>query len=631
MGPDELSGYFIAYIQPSNDHPTEIMGTTASVGFLGPKAFTTQDFINLANSIPARNGLTPFTNDMDAYNWVMNNGYWTNYLSVTPTPNAGTTPTPTPTPTLTPTNTVTPTNTPTTSQAGTTPTPTPTNTSTPTNTPTPTNGAGGSGEWLFYSPDNQVVAVAPLSNGNATFINSIGGLGTYSPNYTGGTLSLYFCLNDRNGTSFSTQFSQLDTSGGTLSIIQGSSVAIYSGTSSDYQIIPNQFLVLTVSRSAQFIQAATTRFVSGSTISLTFNNAPGTTPTPTPTSTPTPTNTITPTNTNTPTPSVTTTATNTPTPSITPTSSGVGTTPTPTPTPTNSATGFTVTISQVNSDLVMSASGVLNLSGLTLVNSNQYEGSGGIGINSATFICGASGMYFDSYSGFTSTPSNFGTGGGGANSLGSGDVFGVIINGAPPYFLVVPTGYASGQQINSSQTFTGQTFTSLGLTQGTYTYTWIGGSINVIIGAPSPTPTPTPTTGGGGMGSWYFYYSTEGTLTVGPPTGNGNTIFVDSGNQVFDLNFTGSSKQLYFDMKDSTGTNFSSQFSGLSINGGTLTITQGSKIAKFNATNGNKFIFNPGSGGSNGFLMVRSDNGVTQTQTCGKFNATDPISLSFNV
>jgi len=220
------------------------------------------------------------------------------------------------------------------------PSPSPSATSV-TPTPTPSNGGAGSGQWLFYSPDNQTVAVAPSSNGNATFIESGTGYGTYSPNYTGGSLSLYFCLNDRNGTSFSTQFSQLDTSGGTLSIIQGSSVAIYSGTSSEYQIIPGQFFVLTVTRSVQMIQAAATRFVSGSTISLTFNNAPGASPTPTPTQTPTPSVTSvtpTPTSTTTPTPSITASVTPTSsiTPSITPTHTPTNTpTPTQTPTPTS--------------------------------------------------------------------------------------------------------------------------------------------------------------------------------------------------------------------------------------------------------------------------------------------------------
>jgi hypothetical protein len=601
MGPDELSGYFIAYIQPSNDHPTEIMGTTASVGFLGPKTFTDNGFVTLVNTIPARNGLTPFTNDMDAYNWVINNGYWTNYLSVTPTPTPsgmGSTSTPTPTPTITPTNTptVTPTNTqtptpsstpniitnglviqldaynnssypgtgttvyditsgynhtligatytvlngikcfdcttgnnrvdynatgptlPTTgytyitwtrlipsnpssfrtllytkgstkitpitipnasntlgywdtafrssgydvsssngvwvqfavvgtnssqtfyingSQVGSsiaygsggnthwgwgnndapgqpwghvanmyfynrqlnlteitqqynylaprfveptptptvtptasvTPTPTVTPTKTVTPTPTPTSEGTISGGWLFYSPDNQNVAGPPSSNGNATFIANP--YGVYSPNYTGGTLQIYFNLNDSSGTSYSTQFNSLDTSGGTLTISQGSSVAIYSGTSTDYAVIGNYFL-LNVTRSSQMIQAASTRFVSGSTISLTFNNAPGTTPTPTPTPTATSV-TPTPTPTNTPTPSITPTITptNTVTPTITP-----STTPTNTPTPT-----ITPSATPNPTNVIVAAGGV-NVLGYSYDGGSNWTNSS----NGATFI-----------------------------------------------------------------------------------------------------------------------------------------------------------------------------------------------------------------------------------------------------
>ena len=118
----------------------------------------------------------------------------------------------------------------------------------------------------------------------------------------------------------------------------------------------------------------------------------------------------------------------------------------------------------------------------------------------------------DRYSGFTTTPSNFGPGaGGGGATSSSGDVFGVIFQGAPPYQLIVPVGYTTGTAISSSQTFTGTTFSGLGLTQGTYTYTWGSGanadSINVVVGgtpvtptptATSVTPTPTPTSGASG-------------------------------------------------------------------------------------------------------------------------------------
>jgi hypothetical protein len=144
-------------------------------------------------------------------------------------------------------------------------TPTPTSTS-QTPTPTPTSGYTSDG-WLFYSPDNSPVLTAPISNGNTTFINNGSGNGTYSPNYTGGTLGLYFNNNNSAGTSYASQFSTLDSSGGTITISQGSSVAIYSGTSTDYQS-SGQFIFLNVTRSAQMIQSASTRFVSGSTINL---------------------------------------------------------------------------------------------------------------------------------------------------------------------------------------------------------------------------------------------------------------------------------------------------------------------------------------------------------------------------
>ena len=102
------------------------------------------------------------------------------------------------------------------------------------------------------------------------------------------------------------------------------------------------------------------------------------------------------------------------------------------------------------------------------------------------------------YSGFTTTPSNFGPGaGGGGATSSSGDIFGVIWAGAPPYTLVVPVGYTTGTAISSTQTFVSQTFSSLGLTPGTYSYTWGSGanadSINVVVGGVAPTPTPTST------------------------------------------------------------------------------------------------------------------------------------------
>jgi hypothetical protein len=179
-------------------------------------------------------------------------------VGVTPTPTETSTNTPTPsvtntqTPSVTPTLTQTPTNTETT-------TPTPTLTQ----TPTPTSGASG---WLFYYANNGPVMGPPTNNGNTAFIPA-GGLGTYNPNYTGGTLAIYFNNNNNVGTSYSSQFSTLDIDGGTMTISQGSSTVIYSGTSADYQS-SGTYINLNVTNPAQMIQSASTSFVSGSTINV---------------------------------------------------------------------------------------------------------------------------------------------------------------------------------------------------------------------------------------------------------------------------------------------------------------------------------------------------------------------------
>jgi hypothetical protein len=185
----------------------------------------------------------------------------TNTVTTTPSVTPTTSVTPTVTPSITPTNSpsVTPTNT-------TTPTETPTNTPTP--TPTPTTAP--SGGWFFYSPDNQPVPVGPTNNGDTTFTSGTApAIGTYNPNYTGGTFNLYFNNNNSVGTSYLSQFSGLNTTGGTITISQGSSTAIYSGTSSQYDMPgPGTFLQLTVTGSTQMIQSASTAFVSGTTINV---------------------------------------------------------------------------------------------------------------------------------------------------------------------------------------------------------------------------------------------------------------------------------------------------------------------------------------------------------------------------
>lgn len=282
------------------------------------------------------------------------------------------------------------------------------------------------------------------------------------------------------------------------------------------------------------------------------------------------------------TPTTTTTTTEAPTTTTTTTSSPVS--------------GFTINIYESGSDVVMTASGSLNINDLIFVNTGNSGGSG-IGINTATFIMGPNGS-FDSYSGITTTPTNFGSGFGAGASSTSGDIVGVIVNGEPPYFLAVPEGYVSGTQLSSIQTFTGQTFISLGLTPGTYTYTWGSGAnadaINVIIGV-APVTTTT-TTSSGGAGQWEFYYTTEGDLNVGPPVDNGNMIFLQAANpaqQTFNPNYIDGTLSLFFNANDSAGNSYLEQFQQLDNNGGTLTMTQNGNTAIYTGE-GLDFYYEPG-------------------------------------
>ena len=73
------------------------------------------------------------------------------------------------------------------------------------------------------------------------------------------------------------------------------------------------------------------------------------------------------------------------------------------------------------------------------------------------------------YGGITG-PFTFGSGGFFPASSGSGDIAGVIVDR-----LRLPSGYASGAPLASTATWNNQTFASLGVTPGTYVWTWGSG------------------------------------------------------------------------------------------------------------------------------------------------------------
>lgn len=140
----------------------------------------------------------------------------------------------------------------------------------------------------------------------------------------------------------------------------------------------------------------------------------------------------------------------------------------------------TVSFVEDGSDVVASYTGTLDLAGLVR-NGNVFGGAGNgfiIPGSSVFFVAGDS----DFYSGLT-MPSPFGTGSFASATTVSGDVFAVgNIDG-----LNVPLNYVSGSTLTGSMTFANATFTSLGLTPGSYVYTWASDSVVLNIQAiPEP-------------------------------------------------------------------------------------------------------------------------------------------------
>ena len=138
------------------------------------------------------------------------------------------------------------------------------------------------------------------------------------------------------------------------------------------------------------------------------------------------------------------------------------------------AQAYLVTLEQVGSNVVATGSGAVNLTGLTKA-STPFGGPSAIAANLGFILTGApSGGISDGYFGFTG-PTSFGSGDVFLPNTGSGDLVG--INGFLG-FLFVPVGYVSGAALSDSMTFNNATFASLGVTPGTYVWTWGTGQAN---------------------------------------------------------------------------------------------------------------------------------------------------------
>jgi len=127
--------------------------------------------------------------------------------------------------------------------------------------------------------------------------------------------------------------------------------------------------------------------------------------------------------------------------------------------------GYMVTLEQVGSNVVATGSGPIDLTGLTFVLTTRAFSA--ISPGGGDIVTGTFAAFIDQYTGF-SGPTNFGSGFLSFGS-GSGDLVGIFGFGGG---LLVPKGYVSGTALSDSATYDSATFSNLGVTPGTYVWSW---------------------------------------------------------------------------------------------------------------------------------------------------------------
>jgi hypothetical protein len=140
--------------------------------------------------------------------------------------------------------------------------------------------------------------------------------------------------------------------------------------------------------------------------------------------------------------------------------------------------GIVIDVSQVGANVVATGGGTIDLTDLSLAVSALDVPF--LGIDPAIGVINMGGhtssALVNVYTGFTG-PSSFGTGSGAPITSGSGDRFGindVHQDGLPG--LTLPVGYVTGTELTAADTYNDQSLLTLGLTPGTYTWTWGTGS-----------------------------------------------------------------------------------------------------------------------------------------------------------
>lgn len=165
---------------------------------------------------------------------------------------------------------------------------------------------------------------------------------------------------------------------------------------------------------------------------------------------------------------------------------------------------YTIKIEQVGSDVMATGAGSINFTALAPPFGDEVDTSL-IAASDGAVIIGPTTPTDDTYySGVAGPAIAFGSGGEFFPNSGDGPIVGLGAQAVPPNtgIVAVPQGYVSGAYLGTSTaTWSGATLVSLGLTPGTYVWSWGSGAtadtftIDIAAGSfRTPPPIPEPAT-----------------------------------------------------------------------------------------------------------------------------------------
>ena len=172
---------------------------------------------------------------------------------------------------------------------------------------------------------------------------------------------------------------------------------------------------------------------------------------------------------------------------------------------------LTFNIQEVGIDVVVSASGAVNLSNWGSLGSSYSHSSGFLNPSTGLAVVGAGQLWYYPEPSLGSPNPIMGPGSLSASTSFTGDVVGVAVNISGNSELYIKQNYVSGSALSGTATFANTTLSSLGYspTSATYTYTIGSGATQdtVIFNIGSVTPVPEASGSVAGIGlalaGWY--------------------------------------------------------------------------------------------------------------------------------